>query len=190
MPNCSFFASDLDIPLVTDYLLASGCKIYDTKSEINELLVEFHSTAEILEHHQNSMYHNLSIAIWYPPGRGKVLFTRIDLSQNSQYKIGDFYHCTEGWALIFLSFGGTDLNRKTLSASNFGVNSEKRALNWEQTITKFGAVSDWDWRAIEKYSRAFSYHVAQKLAVEKIGANPVLPGAAQLRKDGYKLGCV
>lgn len=187
MPNFGFFASDSDIPLVTEYLLASGGKIFDTKSEINELPVEFLSTAEILEHHKNSIYHCLSIAVWYPPGKGKVLFTRIDLSNNLKYKIGDFYHCTEGWALIFIHFGGTDQKSRILSASNLSVNSEKRALGWEQTITRLGAVSDWDWRAIEKYSRAFSYHIAKKLAVEKIGAKPVLPGAFELRKDGYEL---
>lgn len=187
MPNFGFFASESDVPLVTDYLLASGCKIYGTKSEINGLPEEFHSTEEILEHHRNSIYQCLSIAAWYPPGKGKVLFTRTDLSKNHQYKIGDFYHCTEGWALIFVHFGGTDLKRKILSASNFGVNSEKRAIGWEQTISRFGAVSSWDWREIEKYSRAFSYHISKKLAVEKIEAKPVLLGASKLRNDGYKL---
>ncbi len=187
MPNCGFFASESDIPLVIDYIWASGGKIFDTNSATNSLPAEFNSTAEILEHHRNSIYKCLSIAVWYPPGNGKVLFTRIDLSKNPQYNAGDYYCVSEGWALFHISFGGIDDKRKTLSKSNFGVNSERRALGYESTYTRLGAVSEWNWRAIEKYSRAFSYHIAKKLSVEKISANPVLPGAAQLMKDGYKL---
>lgn len=102
--------------------------------------------------------------------------------------MGDYYYVTEGWGLFDINISGCWEQRKNLGPSTFGVNSEKRALEWQETyVDRLGLASDWDWAQNRKLMNAVRYHINKRLSVEKYASRAVLPGAIKVRNAGYTL---
>lgn len=186
MTNVYFFATKEDLPPILDFLIGQGCQIFDTQSEINDEVKQFYSPVEVLSFKSLQGYNSTNLRVWYPPGKGKVLFNKIELSP-PKFKLGDFYYVTQGWGLFDINIDGVWEQKKTLGPSTFGVNSEKRALGWQEAyLDTLGSVSDWDWALNRKLMNAVRYHINKRLSVEKNASRSVLPGALRLRKAGYK----
>lgn len=187
MTNVYFFATKEDLPPILEFLIEQGCQIFDTQSEINGEVRQFNSPDDVLSCKRLQAYNSTNLRVWYPSGKGKVLFNKIELSP-PKFKLGDFYYITQGWGLFSINIDGGWRQKKTLGPSTFGVNSEKRALGWQETcLDTLGLVSDWDWAQNRKLMSAVRYHINKRLSVEKNASWSVLPGAINLRNAGYTL---
>ncbi|MBX9719996.1 MAG: hypothetical protein K2X81_01270 [Candidatus Obscuribacterales bacterium] len=187
MTNVYFFATREDLPSILDFVIEQGCQVFDTQSEINEEVKQFNSVDDALSSKHLQTHNSANFRVWYPPGKGKVLFNKIELS-SPKYKLGDYYYVTEGWGLFDINISGCWEQRKNLGPSTFGVNSEKRALEWQETyVDRLGLASDWDWAQNRKLMNAVRYHINKRLSVEKYASRAVLPGAIKVRNAGYTL---
>lgn len=87
-----------------------------------------------------------------------------------------------------LEFGILPEKARSYSRKAFGVNSEKRALAWQETyFDSLGLASDWDWVQNRKLLNEVRYHIDKRLSIEKYESRSVLPGAINLRNAGYTL---
>jgi hypothetical protein len=186
MPNFGFFSAKEDIPLIADYLLRTGCRLFPSRSAVNENLVEITTTLEVCQLSTPAYGGSVFLMVYIPGSGGQVRISRIDI-KSREYQPGDYYYLAEGWGMPLLVLNIEDHKKQTLSASNLGCNSESRASFYDSTYTHLGKASEWEWPVIEKYQSALKYHFSKKLAVEKIGPRLLLPGASTVHQSGYKL---
>lgn len=76
MTNVYFYATKEDLPQILDFLIEKGCQIFDSKSEINQAVKQFNSVDDALSSKLLQTSQSAQFRIWYPPGKGKVLFKK------------------------------------------------------------------------------------------------------------------
>ena len=179
-----FFADGSDkIELLNYIFQETDLQIFDSYSPFDQEIRSYQKTEEIISNFdlESGGQFAVTFQIWSPNFQGKVNFKKIELDQK-RVKGYKFRYATEGWGLIQLYFGG--LQNNILYHSHIGHQSEKRASAWENTNPTMGKAIEWDWKEIASTSRKLKYHIHNKMAVRKIGANGILKGAQKLSEQG------
>lgn len=180
MPNCDFYAANLDHRAILEWLLANGeCDIYELNSRPGMETVLFEKPQDFEKTYQFSEWEaipsGMHLQLYVRKAKGSVGHRRIELKHAPPEKA--FRYTTQGWGLIQLYLEAP--RKGILQASHTNHNSETRAKNWRDTISDMGEPEDWDWAEVTSFSRRLNTFI-RKLAVDKIGSRPILPGANQL----------
>jgi hypothetical protein len=187
MPNCDFYAANLDHRAILEWLLANReCDIYELNSRPGVETVRFEKWDDFEATYQFSYWEaipcSMLLQLYVHSAKGAVSHRRIELKHAPPDKA--FRHATEGWGLIQLYLEAP--RKGILRASHTNHNSATRANNWRDTINDMGEPEDWDWPEVTSFSRRLNTFI-RKLAVDKIGSRPILPGANQQRLFGTTL---
>lgn len=182
--NLDFFAdADDKIELLNFIFNETGLQVYDHYSDHSAEIRQYHSASEIISKFdlQNGGAHIAGFQLWSETFKAKPIFSKITLDPKRCHG-HTFRYSTNGWGLIQVYFGG--LQHNCLLHSHIGHFNEKGALKHEGINKEFGKVGSWDWKEIESMGNKLRYHISKKLAVNKLGACPVLKGAEDLRRNG------
>lgn len=184
MSSKNFFATPDDFAKVLDFAIEIGFTLYPYGSAPGEEVQAFADTEAAMNYYWKDVFpRSFTVQLWHPDMQAEPIFQRYEHPQDNSFR-----YVVEGWGLIQLDLGLSNSLSKYIRSSSFAHNSESRALHWESTYhDRLGDAASWDWKAIEKLSSKLKNHINKKLAVEKADSWGVLPGAAQLRKEGYKL---
>lgn len=182
-----FFADKTDKLHILEYIFSNtDIQIFDTSPPAGQEIRNYKSMDEIASNFDlvNGEKIAVTFQLWTPRHKGEPLFRKIELDpkRNNGHT---FRYSTDGWGLIQLYFGSLSNNK--LNQSHFGHFTEKAALNWEESYSFNGKVSNWDWTEIQTTSRNLKYLILNKMAKRKIGGFGVLSGADKLEKQGIKL---
>lgn len=182
MPNCNFYAVDEDFKLILDLVFNElKCNVYQKYSEPNAELIQFHSSAEVIEYYQlNSFSTQMSksahLMLW--PTEASDNFVISNQVINSKKFKGATRQRAEGWGLIQLELQSNSV--KGLKPSQTNNSSEKRARAWEsKSQEELGLVSEWKWDVVVRTAKKLNDYIRNK-SNKKIGATAVLPNAAKL----------
>jgi len=168
--------------MLLDFIIQqTGCDVFESYSALNRPLVQFSSSAAILEAFDGAGGVNLGLMLYAPEMRGRFRIRRFDLSRDL-FPDEPWRETIEGWGLIQLELAGVRAGR--LGHCHTNHNSETRAFRWEPTYPDFPPVSEWNFKAVTSISSRINRHVRGKLAVSKIGSRPVLAGAQALLDSG------
>jgi hypothetical protein len=96
-----------------------------------------------------------AFGLWYPSMKGRAFERKITLDPPRDGHT--FRHSLSGWGVIRLHLYFTPPHTVQCRVV---VNSEARALSREARYPELGAVSDWDWRAVETYAFRLSRRLA------------------------------
>jgi hypothetical protein len=163
VPHLGFYAIDGDQDAVLAAVFDLGLfRVFEAYSQPDRALREFSDAQQVPR-----AAHRRNLMLYVPESGPEPMFPQ-DAARR--------YMC-EGWGLIQLYFGdffrGTELH---LSRTNH--NSQKRAAKWS-TLPDSDDPAEWDWPLVTRASGKLNRAI-RKLAVDKIGAHPVLPEAAVL----------
>ncbi|MEZ4544706.1 MAG: hypothetical protein R3C24_12545 [Cyanobacteriota/Melainabacteria group bacterium] len=184
MSSKNFFATPDDFAKVLDFAIEIGFTLYPYGSALGEEVQAFADTEAAMNYYWKDVFpRSFIVKLWHPDMKAEPIFQRHDYPKDNSFR-----YVVVGWGLIQLDLGLSNSLSKYVRRSEFGHNSESRALLWEANYhDRLGDAAAWDWKAIEKLSGKLKYHINKKLVVEESRFLGVLPGAAQLRKEGYKL---
>lgn len=181
--NLGFFAAEIDIRTVVDFLLSStDVRVFESYSEYSAELREFRSTDELAavfplgtDPHGNGSA--VLLQLWSPSVMRDLTIRRFPLNP-AMCNGHTFRHNIEGGGLMQLYLGG--VCDKVVTGSHFGHQSQTRAQAWE--------IDDGvNWSALQTLSSRIRYHIRKRLAVGKAGSRPVLPQALGLARLGDAL---
>lgn len=189
MPLCNFWSIGNDHRTLLSHLLAEGkCRILESYSANEKELIEFHSLEDFQERFgykcwEDELSEPIFLQLYPHDAAGSLQIRQISLRPE---KCGGatFRYCSEGWGLVQLYL--TAPRKGELQLSFTKHNSEKRAHLWESTYPDLAPVADWNWKAIESFSRRFNRFI-QKCSVEVIGSQRVLPSARDFLVRSGKL---
>lgn len=117
------------------------------------------------------------LSLWAPSTGGKLHAKRIEL----KLKDHTFRYHLAGWGLFALHLG--QLMPNGLELSRLAVNSEKRALAWEEISPELGPVARWDWTEVTRIDRRLSGWVRRQGTAKEAGRT-ILPDAQAARDRG------
>jgi hypothetical protein len=187
MPNRNFFALGEDHRRVLDHVFSEGaCRVFESYSPFDAELAEFKSVADIEARYgfhdwTASAREDLLLQLHPHAAAGKRVIQRIELIPRKCNGAMFRYSCN-GWGLVQLYL--SNVHAGVLRPSHTNHNSAKRATAWSMTYPDLGPPEAWNWNEVTAFSRRLIRHI-DKLAVAKIGAQRVLPQAAQfLRATG------
>lgn len=166
------FISPVDFDALIDAAFQSETpRVASSESDIGEPLQWFQTAAEVkakAAQCADADLHNYAFGLWYPSMRGQMLERRVELDPPRDGK--SFRYSLGGWGLIRLHLYFTQIDTLQCRVS---VNSEARALSRQDRHPELGAVSDWNWRAVETHAFGLTRRLA---TMGKTG--PVLQPAA------------
>lgn len=190
MPTVEFYAVQADTAKLLEFVSAeTDCRLYEAYSVPGQPLREFTSAAEALAayplDHGERRVSRAQFFLWSPSTGPEPVRRRIELRPGVAE--GATHRFTlEGWGLIQLLAGG--VRERRIERSRIAHNSEARARAWESTdADRSGPVDAWDWKALDRLAGRLVYHVRRRLAADKHGSSPVLPGAQARRASGFEL---
>jgi hypothetical protein len=185
MPNCDFYAHGKDFQELLGFVFDQpGWVLHELASQFNRPVVVFSSAADMFEQcgvGTQALYFQL----YAPEMGGTVIHKRIGFKPGAVDGASHRFS-TEGWGLIQLYLGCE--RRDGITHSHTNHNSPGRAQTWSATPAT-GALDDpgrWDWRAVARISGKLNRFI-RKLALSKLGARPILPGAHAVVLAGKKL---
>ncbi len=171
-----FLAAGNDFRLVLDLIYGLGCTTIEGQARVSEPLKKFQTADDAFAFLNMAPTKSHFLRAWHPDMRGDILYKRRDFVQDGQPK---YVELVDGWGLLNLHLEAIVPDGKVILASDMIHNSEKRALSWEAFSEDQGAVSSWDWAAVEKISRSICNQIRRKSS--HIGAETrALPQAADL----------
>ncbi|TWU01034.1 hypothetical protein Pla52n_44050 [Stieleria varia] len=155
------------------------CRVFELYSEFDCELEEFTSVAHIERHYAITDWSllptgSLHFQIYAEEAKGNINIQHIELNPKKCNGATTRY-CCEGWGLIQLYLQSPRNGRLANSHSNH--NSETRANKWAETYNRMGNPADWDWTAVNSFSRRLNRQI-RKLAVAKQQSRVILPCAA------------
>jgi hypothetical protein len=177
-----YYATDEDNAGVLRWLFAENdLHVFETYSEYNHDLRRFHSAEDaIAALHLGRPERNpglLLLSLWAPDSGGHLDLRRRELKVSG----ASWREELGGWGVLTLQLGG--LMPDGLQPSYVNVNSEKRALLWEDTDRNLGPVAAWDWTVVRKVMRRVSGWIRRQ-GVDKDAGRPILEHAAAVRRTG------
>ena len=188
MPNCDYYAAGTDHKAVLDFLLSSGdSDIYELASRGEQPLRQFRSLADFEEH--------FSIADWtvgagdaillqiYAHGAKGRFSRRIKLNPK-HCKGATFRYEAHGWGLIQLYLERPGKGRLPNSHTNHG--SPKKSASWGDPL-RISTIRLPGTGTASLPSRVLFNQFIQKISVGRIGNRVILPQAAELQKQGFRL---
>lgn len=183
MATLDFFAVREDYINIFDRLFSTtDVQVFEGYSEYDQELRHFRSTQELLgafplgvDTYGNSFAHHLQL--WSPSVAPEPEIQRINLVR---VKGHTHRFCVHGMGLMQFHTGGVFGDR--ITKSNFGHFSEKGAR-----ARAVGNADEVDWVASRKLSNKIIYLIKCKLRVARVPFWPVLAGALELHRGGYKL---
>ncbi|UYZ62711.1 hypothetical protein [Hymenobacter weizhouensis] len=186
--NYNFYAGTTDKLHLLAYLFTeTDLRMYDLSSAYSQEISEYSSADEVAQNVDLNSGGSFAATfqLWSPRFGAPPEFRRVEL--NPRYCKGHtFRYRTIGWGLIQLYFGG--LQNGELAHSHIGHFNEKGALGQEAAgFSTVNQVAAWNWTEIHRTARQLKYLVHTKWAVYKFGSRGVLPGAAELEKQGMRL---
>ncbi|BCJ58801.1 hypothetical protein C1I93_07810 [Micromonospora endophytica] len=171
VPNLDFYATENDWPTVLHAVFDSHLfRVFEADSEPDREVREFHTVDEVPA--GSSGRHLMLFVVGSGPGPTAKRIDFVPGISDARFR----YSC-EGWGLIQLHYGGP-FGDQELRWSHTNHNTEKRAAAWASTLHRLGDPAAWDWTAVTSASGKLNRAI-RKLAIDKIGSHPVLPGAAQ-----------
>jgi hypothetical protein len=179
----NFYADRKDKLELLEFIFnETDLRVFDLSSLPGKRIWEYTSAKEIDEKFdlKNGGSNSATFQLWTSRYKGDILFRKIELDPKYS-KEYNYRYSTEGWGLIQLYFGG--LKNGNLYYSHIGHFNEKGAQNWESTNAFNGKVASWDWKEIEKSSRALKYQIQKKMSVSKIGSTDVMADAEILKNS-------
>ncbi|MCG6142730.1 hypothetical protein [Leptospira mtsangambouensis] len=187
MPNCDFYANSTDFQLIINFILKDlECKIYESYSDYEKPISEFHSFEELNDKYsilKNEMKNNVYLQIYNPKASKNLKFRKIELDPNKCDGFKFRYSC-DGWGLIQLYLG--KLENNILKNSHTNHNSEKRASKWENIHeNSLGKIHEWDWKIVNSTSRKLNRFIKNQ-SKDKINSRYILPEAFKLLKSEAK----
>lgn len=150
-------AADFDA-LVDAAFQTETPRVASSESELGEPLQWFATAAEIkakAAQCATAQLHNYAFGLWYPSMQGQVLERRVELDPPRDGQT--FRHSLGGWGLIRLHVYFPKPGDLQCRVS---VNSKARALSREDRHPELGAVSDWNWPAVEKLAFGLTRRLA------------------------------
>lgn len=181
MGSLTFYADANDVWQIIEFALSKGFEIHECQSTPDEKLKSFASVEDAINEYANKAPRGLYVALWHPMMRQSAQFTKI-VCTNGQV----VWH-TEGWGLIRIHQGWINSSSRYLDSSFISNHSVRGASRIDSYYPRLGSASDWDWKEVERLSRALRYHISNRLALSKVRSHPILPGAFNLQQEGYKL---
>ena len=181
MPNCDFFACGDDHRVILEHIFDNlPCRIFELSSRFDSELAEFASLADIERHFgidnwSRNEHRSLLLTIYAADANGSLNFRRIALD-STKCDGATFRYSCDGWGLIQLYLESP--RKGGLRNSHTNHNSEKRAGNWSPTYPEMGDPADWNWAAVNSFSRKLNRFI-RKCGVHKIGSRVVLPCASE-----------
>lgn len=187
MASFQFYAAPADLDDVLVFIFdVLPVRVFETNSRNNERLVEFRDPQAVkarcpVGRCATDRIHSASLSLLVRRGAGRFVRRRINFTGGYRKK-AKFRYDAAGWGLIHLHLGG--LGPTALVRSWGGVNSEKRARNWEPYSPELGSVNDWDWTEVSRVSNKLGRYVRSTLAMGRLAGCPVLKHAAALHDQG------
>lgn len=179
MPNCDFFACGDDHRVILEHIFDHlPCRIFELSSRFDSELAEFSSLSDVERHFDindwaSTERPSLLLTIYAADANGPLSFRRIALD-STECDGAKFRYSCDGWGLIQLYLESP--RQGNLRNSHTHHNSEKRAGNWSPTYPEMGDAADWNWAAVNSFSRKLNRFI-RKSGVHKIGSRVVLPCA-------------
>src|SRR5262249_26963118 len=167
---------------------SADCDVYELSSPVDHSVAQFRTLEEVRARYAISSWdtgseESIFLQIHPHGARGQVLIRKVVFGP--KYKgPGTFRHETSGWGLVQLYLESPHDRR--LRPSHTNHNSEKRALANEHRYPALGPVAEWDWFAVNRWSRRLNRFI-QNCAVDKLYQRAVLPGAKRLSQDAHQL---
>lgn len=122
-------------------------QVFESYSEMDEEIIEIKNHQEYLAYFQNSIYRNkkhLAFGLYYKETKGFWQIRKIDL--NPKYCEGKTYrYQVEGWGIISIQL---QLKEEDVEC-RIAVNTERRAINWQNTHPELKSPNLWDWKEVE-----------------------------------------
>jgi len=181
MAHCYFFAAVDDVRKILDFIFEhTDVRVFDRSSERGKEVREYGSTADILAVNRlcegaQTEYTGDRFNLWSPSVVDQPTFRRINFNPGV-FEGPQFRYTMEGGGLIVLSVGLAA--NGVVTRSELGGGSEQWARAW-------GKENGADWEGVRKLERKLQYHVRTRMAVAKVGARPILPGANRLALQGF-----
>jgi hypothetical protein len=187
MPNCDFYACGEDHRLILEFLIADGqCDLWELYSDPGEECQKFESlddfSAKFGFRDWNSINTTIHLNLYPHNAGGRLSFRRIDLKSVPAPEKA-FRFSAEGWGMVQLYLEPP--RKGILQQSHTNHNSETRAKTWHSTIPDMGDPVEWNWSAVNSFSRRLNSFV-RKSAVDKVKSQVVLPCAHSMRATGLK----
>jgi hypothetical protein len=181
VPNCDFFACGDDHRIVLEHIFDNlPCRTFELSSRFDSELAEFTSVADVERHFgiENwSLNEHASLLLTiYPANAGGNLNLRRIALDSTKCDGATFRYSCDGWGLIQLYLESP--RQGDLRNSHTNHNSEKRAGKWSHAYPEMGDPADWDWAAVNSYSRKLNRFI-RKCGVDKIDSRVVLPCASE-----------
>jgi hypothetical protein len=173
VPNLDFYAADEDWPVVLAAVFDAGFRVFEFNSEPDRELREFRALAEVPDGARH-------LALFVDGSGPEPLRRRITFLPGVAGTATFRYTC-EGWGLIQLTYGGL-FGSQELRWSHTNHNTEKRASAWAAAIPELGDPGAWQWATVTSASGKLN-RVIRRMAVDRIGSQPVLPHAARVIAD-------
>jgi len=181
--NLDFFAVGRDQEEIFEFLFEStDIRLFELASAPGTELREFKSLVDVQRSFElgSDPFGNgvvMTFQLWSPSVMSRLEVRKVKLDPR-HCEGHTFRHELEGGALMQLYLGG--IHGRVITKSHFGHNSEVRAEKW-------GVSAGANWKALGTVSRKIQYHIAKRLAVDRVPGRPVLAGAAALWNSGYEL---
>lgn len=181
--NVDFFAAEADQKALLDFLFSeTDVRIFESYSEFDSELREFHSTEELVkvfplgkDLHGNG--NAVLLQLWSPSVMSRLSIERFSVNPES-CNGHTFRHRIDGGGLMQLYLGG--VSGSVITMSHFGCQSETRAKKW-------GVEEGVNWESLERISGKIQYHLRKRMAAGEVPGRPVLPQAMQLARSGFEL---
>ena len=178
MPNLDFYAFGPDHKSVLDYVFTLPCRVFELGSAYDSELAEFSCTADIESHFninwETTILPCMLLQIYPANAGGRIIIERLELD-STKCDGATFQYSCGGWGMIQLYLFG--LVHGELRESQARHNSEKRALKWESTGSKLGAVADWDFKVVNSISRKLNRFIKIN-SVASYGSLPIMDSAS------------
>lgn len=180
MPNSDFYAYGDDHRLILDFLFnQKACRVFDATVDGDCDSHEFLDLASLQHRYGISDWgtgpsRSITLVLYADGANGDLVFSKTEISSRRKFT-GDIRSKCEGWGVVHLYLNAPGCRRPLPSHSNH--NTETRARNWRDTISRLGNPDAWDWGVVVSFSRKLNCFIRSH-AVYSIGSRPVLPVAS------------
>ncbi len=173
MAQLNFYAVCSDIELVLDFIFEhTDCRVFEAYSRPARQLREFSSLADIWESDVLAVNHGRYFLRMVPEGVG----TKPIINTFTLKKTGEKRSEINAPAMFQINQGGPGgFNSQAIVTSTFSHWNEAGAK--QRSIYASSLLRKTDWKHMRRVSGRIHRHIKNKLAVAKVGFQPVLPGA-------------
>lgn len=182
MPKCNFYAVDEDYEIILDLIFNDlKCKVYQKYSEPDAELVQFHTTAEVVEYYQlngfsSSQGKSAHLMLWPVEASENFVITK-QVVTSRKFK-GATRSRAEGWGLIHLELRGNSSKGLSECQTNNSTEKHSKALEAKHKES-LGLVSEWKWDVVIRTAKKLNDYILNK-SEKRQGAKAVMPKAAKL----------